>query len=72
MRSVILITILLAGCATQQYVWRKSGATQQDFYQDRGQCQAQAFQGGVGSLMQAAIIMNGCMQGKGWYQVPAN
>lgn len=72
MRTLLLASVLLAGCATQQFVWRKAGANSEDYYRDRGQCQAQAFQGGVGSLMQAAIIMNGCMQGKGWYQAPAN
>lgn len=59
---------VLAGCATTETVWVKPGASQQDFYMDRGQCQAQAFGPGNVNLMQAAIIMSGCLQGKGWYQ----
>jgi hypothetical protein len=63
--------VVLAGCATQpQWVWAKQGATEDDFHMDRGQCQAQAFAPGNVNLMQAALIMNGCLKGKGWRQVP--
>lgn len=36
-----------------------------------GQCRAQAFgtPGAMQNLLQVAIVLNGCMQGKGWYQV---
>lgn len=70
MRALALLgcAALLAGCATTETVWVRNGATQQDFYMDRGQCQAQAFSPGNVSMMQAALVMNGCMQGKGWWQ----
>jgi hypothetical protein len=68
MRVALLAAVLaLAGCATTESVWMKSGATQQDFYMDRGQCQAQAFGVSNAPLMQVAIVFNACMQGKGWY-----
>jgi hypothetical protein len=70
MRLALIAAALCAGCATTpalESVWVKPGATQQEFYTDRGQCQAQAFGPGNVHLMQAAIIMSGCMQGKGWY-----
>lgn len=61
--------LVLTGCATTQTVWTKNGASQQEFYEARGQCQAQAFGLNPGaSMMQVAIVFSGCMQGKGWYQ----
>jgi hypothetical protein len=59
--------LLAAGCAATESVWIKPGATQQDFYQDRGQCQAQAFSIPNAPALQIAIVSNSCMQGKGWY-----
>jgi hypothetical protein len=56
----------LSACARQQ-VWVRNGSTQDDFYRDRGQCQAQGFSVANPSLLQAAIVFNSCMQGKGWY-----
>jgi hypothetical protein len=69
MRTVLVTVVLvLAGCATTETVWVRSGASEQDFYQDRGQCQAQAFSVPGAPMMQAAIVFSGCMQGKGWRQ----
>lgn len=59
-----LIVLLLVGCA-KEGGWDKSGATSQDFYQDRGQCVAQSFAAPTAGQQQ--MIMIGCMQGKGWY-----
>lgn len=47
--------------------WYKAGASSQDFYQDDGQCKAQAFSVTGGNMMQVAIVHNSCMRGKGWY-----
>lgn len=71
MKNILLVSvILLAGCAPKtETFWEKSGASQQDFYQDKGQCDAQAFSVASGNLMQIAIVQNGCMRGKGWYLV---
>lgn len=73
MRALSFIALFaLAGCAArQEYVWTRPGATDQEFYQDRGQCNAQAFAVPGGNLMQAVMVQNSCMQGKGWIQVPA-
>lgn len=65
-----LVVLLLAGCATTERVWEKPGATQQEFAQDQGQCQAQGFGAPAGpTSLQAAMMMNACMRGKGWYMV---
>jgi hypothetical protein len=66
---VLILALLLAGCATKQTYWEKAGASQQDFYQDQGQCQAQAFGVTGMNTLQVAIVYSGCMRGKGWYQV---
>lgn len=64
----IVLSVLIAGCAAQtESVWVKPGSTDAQFYQDRGQCQAQAFGGTPMSTMQVALVFSGCMQGKGWY-----
>lgn len=63
-----LVVLLLAGCASTERFWERPGASQQDFYMDRGQCQAQAFGAPYGpASLQAAMVFTGCMQGKGWY-----
>ena len=70
--SAALCAFVLAGCATQQrMVWTRPGSTQQEFYMENGQCRAQAFSGTGVPLMQAVVIFESCMQGKGWYKVPA-
>lgn len=63
----LFVLLLLGGCATTERVWVKNGASDQDFYMDRGQCQAQAFGSPGMYTMQVAIVFSGCMQGKGWY-----
>jgi hypothetical protein len=62
-----------AGCApgTTGYEqalqqWYRAGATQQDFAMDQGQCQAQGFGVPGASVLQAALVYNACMRGKGW------
>lgn len=62
-----LFVLLLAGCATTEDVWVQQGASDQQFYMDRGQCQAQAFGAPGMQALQVALIFNGCMQGKGWH-----
>lgn len=71
MRYLLFSLLLLTACQPKM-VWYKDGATQQDFAMDKGQCNAQAFSISGVTLLQAAIVQNSCMQGKGWYQVPAN
>jgi len=71
-RGTLLAALFLTACAAQQeYVWNRPGATQQEFAMESGQCRAQAFSVPNAPLMQVAIVYNSCMQGKGWYQVPA-
>lgn len=62
-----LVLIAVTGCATKQTSWYRSGANQQDWYQESGQCRAQAM-GVYAPLLQQAILYQSCLQGKGWYQ----
>lgn len=69
--TIVLGALLLAGCATQperQAAWVKSGATEQDFNTDSGQCRAQAMSipGAMNNMAQVAAVHGSCMQGKGW------
>lgn len=64
---VIAIVVLFSACASEpQPRWTKAGASRQDFEQDYGQCQAQAFSVTGAPLMQVAVVLNGCMRGRGW------
>jgi hypothetical protein len=65
---LLLAPLLLVACQNQGTTWEREGATQQDFYMDQGQCKAQAFGLPGGNMMQMAMVMNACMQGKGWYR----
>jgi hypothetical protein len=71
MRRLFLAPLILAGCATQQFVWTKPGGSEADFYQDSGQCRAQAFGVSGVSLPQAVLVFENCLAGKGWYRRPA-
>lgn len=62
-RTVFLIGLLLASCATHK-VWVKDGASDQDFEMERGQCQAQALS--APNPLNEGGVFNGCMRGKGW------
>ncbi len=68
-RSSLFIIFFLAACA-QPTVWEKPGASQQDFYQESGQCRAQAFSIPGAPMAQIAAVYSNCLAGKGWYQVP--
>jgi hypothetical protein len=61
-----LIVLLLAGCATTEGSWSKSGATEHDLHMDRGQCTAQMEAAPVSLLLRKSMFP-ACMQGKGWY-----
>lgn len=64
---LVLLLVTLYGCATTERVWVRSGASQQDFYIDSGQCRSHAFSGYAHSLTQRAVVFESCLQGKGWY-----
>lgn len=61
----LLILLVLTACASPERKWYKDGSSGEEFERDHGYCTAQGFQG-TQSLMQAAIVQNGCMRGKGW------
>jgi hypothetical protein len=65
---MLMPLLLLAACQNQGTTWQRDGATQQDFYMNQGQCKAQAFGLPGGNMMQMAIVMGSCMQGRGWYR----
>jgi len=66
LEPLIIITLLLTGCAQQQNYWVRPGASNEDFEMDKGQCTAQAFSIPNATLMQIAIVQNQCLRGKGW------
>lgn len=67
-KPIALLLVALAGCATTEDVWVKRGASDHDFHQDSGQCRAQAFSiPGGGMQMNAVVVYQSCLQGKGWY-----
>lgn len=63
--------LLQVGCATNKGShWEKQGSTQNEFNMDLGQCRAQALSGTGGMVSVGTVmIMESCMQGKGWYRV---
>lgn len=66
--SLRMAVLVLTGCASPSSGgWVKQGASDQEFYADRGQCIAQAFT--APSTFQQQAILIGCMQGKGWHWV---
>jgi hypothetical protein len=65
--TLITLFFILAGCATTETVWVKSGATNQDFYIDSSQCKAQGGAIAGVSMYQLVFVYQNCMAGKGWY-----
>lgn len=60
---------ILCACASGgELVWARSGATQQDFDQDMGQCTAQAWSVSNAGGAQLLMVQQSCMQGKGWHR----
>ena len=68
---LIVIAVFLSGCATDKgWSWQKSGASAQDYNMDDAQCRAQGLSGTGGRInFGTLMIMDACMQGKGWYKV---
>jgi len=68
--SCFALASVLGACASGPKtvsVWVKDGATSQDYSMDRGQCNAQGFSVPGAPLLQVAMVINACMQGKGWH-----
>ncbi len=74
-----VLLLVAASCATQpsppppfepEWRWEKAEASAQEFGIDRGQCQAQAMGVPGPTYFQIAGVFLGCMNGKGWQQVP--
>lgn len=69
MKYLALAALLLVGCATEpSWVWEHRENTAERWHSDNGQCRAQAFGVANVTLMQAAIVHDSCLQGKGWYK----
>lgn len=69
---ILLIAICLTGCATNNnnWHWEKPGSSTNEFNMDNGQCRAQGFAGTGGMLNWGTImIIQSCLEGKGWYKV---
>lgn len=67
---ILLAALCAAGCATSKgWKWAKDGSTSNDYSMDMGQCKAQGLSGTMGMInMGTAMIINSCMEGKGWRQ----
>lgn len=61
---LLIASSALSGCANQ--VWFRSGASANDFYSDRAQCNVKAFSIPGASLQLAAMVQHECLVGKGW------
>lgn len=57
--------LMLTACGNQR-TWYRDGSTEREFNMDRGQCRAQAFGVSGGNMLQMAMVINACMEGKGW------
>jgi hypothetical protein len=66
-----LVIFSLSGCAMDKgWHWEKANGDYQSFNMDDGQCRAQALAGTGGMVNWGTLmIMQSCMQGKGWYKV---
>lgn len=62
---------LLAGCATQDYVFGKVGAKEEDFHKDKTACEDEAFTAGNVLTMKYVEARNNCLIKKGWQLQPA-
>jgi hypothetical protein len=59
-----LIVLLLAGCATADYVWYKPGATAQALEDDQRECETRAI-GWTSRAVRKSALAN-CMREKAW------
>ena len=74
MKTIYALSIIIGmtGCATKNnnWQWEKPNASANEFNMDNGQCKAQGLAGTGGYLnMGTLMIIDSCMQGKGWYKV---
>lgn len=70
MKIVLVVALVaIAGCASPEYRWEKSGASADEFHRDRGQCMQATFGMPFAGPMQQQMVFASCMQGKGWYSV---
>ena len=65
--TMLATTVAVAACA-QDVVWKKSGASDQDFARDSDGCRSQAYaaQGMTSDPQRALIVYQSCMESKGW------
>lgn len=71
---ISIATIALTACATNNntnsWHWEKPGSSRNELIMDNGQCKAQALSGTGGVLnLGTILILDACMQGKGWSKV---
>ena len=68
---LLVIAVVLTGCATDKgWHWEKAGSNPMTFDMDNAQCRAQGLAGTGGMVTWGTVmIMDSCMQGKGWYKV---
>ncbi len=63
---------MMIGCAAPvEPNWVRQGASKETLQADMGQCRAQAYGVPGVSALQAALVYDGCMQGKGYAVAPS-
>ena len=65
--TLFAAAVTLAACA-QDVVWKKPGASDEDFKRDSEGCRSQAYaaQGMTSDPQRALIVYQSCMESKGW------
>lgn len=67
----LLAVVFLSGCATDKgWHWEKPGADYRSFNIDNANCRAQGLAATGGRVTFGTVmIMDACMEGRGWYKV---
>lgn len=71
MRIIVLFVgaVTLTGCASLSepaWGWYRDGQTQQAFNMDMANCRNEAMPYASTNMLQAAMVIDNCMVGKGW------
>lgn len=71
----VVLSLLLcsfAGCSSTSVKWYRPGATATSFSSDKEACQRALLGAGESGMPKQVYTFEGCMERKGWQQVPAS